>query len=76
MKEFITKNIIGVAIGTFLSIQVIPSVTLSAYQTMMTPWRNTEEIERLEDRITAQDRMLREQSTKIMMLHDRLLSTE
>ncbi len=76
MKEFITKNIIGVAIGTFLSIQVIPSVTLSAYQTMMTPWRNTEEIERLEDRITAQDRIIRGQSNQIMMLHDRLLSTE
>ena len=76
MKEFITKNIIGVAIGTFLSIQVIPSVTLSVYQTMMTPWRNTEEIERLEDRITSQDRIIRGQSDQIRMLHERLLSTE
>ena len=76
MKEFITKNVIGVALGTFLSIQVVPSASLAVYQSLMTPFDNAETIEGLEARIQAQDRHIQHLHREIQRLHDRLLGAE
>ena len=69
MKEFFLKNVIGVAIGTFLSIQVVPTASLAVYQTLMTPWSNQAEIERL-------DRQVEFLNQQVRQLHDRLLNAE
>lgn len=69
MKQFFLKNVLGVAIGTFLSIQVVPTATLAVYQTLMTPWRNQAEIERL-------DRQVEFLNRQVQQLHDRLLNAE
>ena len=69
MKDFFLKNVIGVAIGTFLSIQVVPTATLAVYQTLMTPWENEAEIERL-------DRQVEFLNRQVQQLHDRLLNAE
>lgn len=76
MREFITKNVIGVALGTFLSIQVVPSATLAVYQTLMTPFTNADTIERLEARIRAQEKHIQHLNREIQRLHDRLLGAE
>ena len=76
MKEFITKNVIGVALGTFLSIQVVPSASLAVYQALMTPFTNADTIEGLEDRIRAQDRHIQHLNREIQRLHDRILGAE
>lgn len=76
MKEFIKKNVIGVALGTFLSIQVVPSASLAVYQTLMTPFTNFDLIEGLEARIAAQDRHILHLTREIDRLHDRLINAE
>lgn len=76
MKDFIKKNVIGVALGTFLSIQVVPTTALAVYQTLMTPFSNYELIEGLDSRIQAQDRHIRHLTREIDRLHDRLLNAE
>lgn len=76
MKDFIKKNVIGVALGTFLSIQVVPSATLVVYQTLMTPFSNSDLIEEMDARIQAQDRHILHLTREIDRLHDRLLNAE
>ena len=76
MKDFFLKNVIGVAIGTFLSIQVVPSASLADYQTLMTPFTNYDLIEDLEDRISAQDAHIRHLMREIDRLYGIMNVTE
>ncbi|QIN96860.1 hypothetical protein [Synechococcus phage S-N03] len=45
------KGFLAVAFGTFLSLQVAPTVSLAVYQNLMTPWANSEDIERLQRQV-------------------------
>ena len=76
MRDFFLKNVIGVAIGTFLSIQVVPSASLAVYQTLMTPFTNYDLIEDLEGRISAQDAHIRHLTREIDRLYDLMNVTE
>ena len=54
------KGILGIALGTFLSLQIAPTVSLAVYTNLMTPWANAERITDLEKQVFDLERRLQE----------------
>ena len=46
-----SKGFLGIIIGTFLSLQIAPTVSLAIYSNLMTPWKNQDRIIELENKI-------------------------
>ena len=64
-----SKGFFGVIIGTFLSLQIAPTVSLALYTNLMTPWDNA-------DRITELEQKNREYELRIRQLERQLLHTD
>lgn len=74
MEQFKTimkgsKGFLGIVLGTFLSLQIAPTVSLAIYTNLMTPWRNAE-------RITELEQKNREYEIRIRRLESELLHTD